>query len=225
MKKYLYLLSIILFLSCNSKSTNEESMEKLSIEQFFKIDTLGTFEDEFLFAKEFLVYSDSILITLNKAHKDGYFIEFYNYINKRHISKLFKYGNGPNEMLSARIHLNNNKLFVNDYIKAQVAVIDMDSIIYSNNYNIKIRGHKVLGLPSAVICNNKFILENPYYFECEKLGIKQGDSRFIVTDGEKPYEYDRIYSYNTRNVNVDGCIITNDEKKRIMYAPMHNSNI
>ena len=203
----------------------KDLIEELPTKQIFKVDTIGNFEDEFIFAKEFLVYNDSVLIILNKAYQDIYFIECYDLVNKKHIRKLFRYGNGPNEMLSARVHLNNNNLYVNDYIKAQIAIINMDSLITSEDYDVKILGHKTYESPTAVICNNKFILENPYYFKDDKLKIKQGKSRFISTNGDKPYEYSITYPYNTRNVSVDGCIITNDSCKRIMYASMHNSDL
>lgn len=226
MKTYIYCFSVLLFcFACAPKTNTKDLIEELPTKQILKVDTIGTFEDEFLFAKEFLVYNDSVLIVLNKAYQGINFIECYDLVNKKHIRKLFRYGNGPNEMLSARVHLNNNNLYVNDYIKAQIAIINIDSLIISEDYDVKILEHKAYGLPTAVICNNKFILENPYYFNDEKLKINQGKSRFISTNGNKPYEYSISYPYNTRNVSVDGCIITNDNRKRIIYASMHNPDL
>lgn len=168
------------------------------------------------------MYNDSILITLNKPHQDGYFIEFYNLVNKKNIGQLFKYGNGPKEMLSAIIYLNQNQLYVNDYVKAQLAIVNMDSINDINLYNIQVWNHQVMSSPTAVICDDKFVLENPFYFEDSRYNIKQGKSRLITTDGKQPYKHDK-YEYYTRNVNVDGCIITNENLQRIMYAPLHYS--
>jgi hypothetical protein len=226
MKKYLYYLSIFLMVSCTCRYNKETVVEELPKDFLFEVDTLGTFEDKFLYAKEFLVYNDTILIVLNKAHKDGYFVECYDYINKKEVKKLIRYGNGPNEMLSARIHLNDNELYINDYVKSQIAIINMDSLILQKeDYKENVLKHHAYGLPSAVICNGLFVLENPYYFSCEQLGIEQGEHRFITTNGDKAYEYTSSYPYNTRNVVVDGCIITNDTKKLILYASMHNSQV
>ena len=55
--------------------------ELLAKAKVLQADTMGTF-DEFIYAKKFWVYADSILIVLNKKHKDGYFVELHNLFTK-----------------------------------------------------------------------------------------------------------------------------------------------
>ena len=86
MKTYIYCFFILLFcFACAPKTNMKDLIEELPTKQIFKVDTIGNFEDEFIFAKEFLVYNDSVLIILNKAYQDIYFIECYDLVNKKHI--------------------------------------------------------------------------------------------------------------------------------------------
>lgn len=102
--------------------------ELLAKAKVLQADTMGTF-DEFIYAKKFWVYADSILIVLNKKHKDGYFVELHNLFTKENIVKLYRFGDGPDEMLSARVDMNGKTLLVNDFVKGQVAVVNLDSLL------------------------------------------------------------------------------------------------
>lgn len=68
------------------------------------------------------------MIVLNKKHKDGYFVELHNLFTKENIVKLYRFGDGPDEMLSARVDMNGKTLLVNDFVKGQVAVVNLDSL-------------------------------------------------------------------------------------------------
>ena len=83
--------------------------ELLAKAKVLQADTMGTF-DEFIYAKKFWVYADSILIVLNKKHKDGYFVELHNLFTKENIVKLYRFGDGPDEILSARVDMNGKTL-------------------------------------------------------------------------------------------------------------------
>lgn len=187
------------------------------------VDTIGIF-DEFIYAQRFRVYRDSILIVQNKRHTDGYFVEFCNLHTNKKIAALYKLGNGPEEMLSAWVEMNGDTLYVNDFIKGQLAIVNLDSLLKDSTYKALPVRHLVSGgLLTSVPYNDGFLLENPNHFVDEDLGINQNAPRFIVTDGKTPYVEKRRYEYYTRNVAVDGCIITNYSKDRIVYAYMGKS--
>lgn len=202
--------------------TLEENILKNT--NYLQIDTIGVFEN-LIYAKEYLVYRDSVLIVINNRHEDVCFVEFYNLNSKKLISRLYELGDGPKEMLSAKVCLNKNILYVNDYVKSQVAFVNVDSLLCDSIYFVYPIRHQVMGSPTAVPYRNVFLLENPYCFKNRKLGIEQKASRFIVTDGKVPYEEKNKYEYYTRNVAVNGSIITNSIKNRIFYTNAYNSSI
>ena len=125
----------------------------------------------------------------------------------------------------ADIDLNENELIVNDYIKSQVSVINVDSLIKNPNFRIKPIAHRVIGAPTAILHKDSFLLENPYYFGDKRMGIYQGTSRFLVTKGEEFYDERLSYKYYTRNVSVNGHIIKNKQANKIIYASMYQSKI
>lgn len=225
----IFILSFLL-IGCFSKEEEQNrniySLDKnlLKNSTTLQVDTIGIFED-LIYAKEYLVYKDSILIVVNNRHNDVHFIELYTLNNRKLISKLYKLGDGPQEILSAKVYLNRNNLLINDYVKAQVAFVNIDSLLCDSTYFVYPVRHQVLGSPSAVPYKNIFLLENPYHFKNEKVGIKQNAPRFIVTDGKKPYEEKIKYKYYTRNVAVNGRMITNYERNRIIYANAYSSEI
>lgn len=227
---YSYIGGLLLFLM-GCKPSNEtivptDYLDKniLVAEKTMRIDTLETF-DSLIYAKEFLVYQDSVLITVNNKHTDGYFVEFYKLPTMKPITRLYKLGDGPNEMLSAKIDLNKNKLIVNDYIKSQIAVVDLDSMLVNPAYLFPPIRHQATGSPTAIPYKDKFLLENPYSFTDKNAGIIQDAPRFIITDGKAPYIEKNKYKYYTRNVGVNGRIIANETKNRIIYANMYKSSI
>lgn len=211
------------FWSCNLKNGDDSfylEKDTKAVAERVKIDTVGFYED-FIYAKNFWVYQDSILVVHNRNYEDGYFLEFYELSENRLITKLFRYGNGPNELLSANVDLNKNELIVNDFVKGQVVFVDIDSLLQGFPVKEPIK-HYVFGAPTAVRYKDDcLLLENPDCFQDEKLRIDNKESRFIVACGDFMYEPTEDYRYFVRNVAVDGRIITNYKKNRIFHASMH----
>ena len=81
--KILYLLCILLLSGCmhvkkeNAVPTTVWESQILSTAPNYRMDTIETAND-FIYAKQFLVYADSVLVVANKKHIDGYFIELYH---------------------------------------------------------------------------------------------------------------------------------------------------
>lgn len=233
MKRILYHLlggAFLLFLTgCtpgNESSVPTDHLDKniLAIEKAMRIDTLETF-DSLIYAKEFLVYQDSILIAVNNKYENGYFVEVYKWPSMVPIKQLYRLGDGPDEMLGAKVSLNKNELIVNDYVKSQVAVVNIDSMLKNPDFSPLPIRHQAIGSPTAIPYRGKFLLENPYSFTDRKARIIQEAPRFIITDGKEPYTEKNEYSYYTRNVTVNGQIIANETEGKIIYANMYKSSI
>lgn len=234
MKKYVFLLFIgivgCLIYSC--KKDKKDKKEDFFLQEevktkakSLKIDTIP-FLKELIYAKVFLVYQDSVLIVLNKKHENGYFIEFYNLTTTTLINSSYRFGNGPNEILSALISLNGNLLTINDYVKGEVALLNVDSVLANHSYTSPPIRHFTNSPTVTQYCNeNQLIIENTACFEDDDLGIDNKAIRFIVTDKGSKYVENSKYEYYTRNVASDGDIITNYPLNKIVYTHMHKSII
>lgn len=195
-------------------------------------DTIALDLDSFYAAKDFYVYNDSVLIVVNgKAQSGSSFIYIYDLADMGLIARYFRYGNGHNEILGANVDLNNNLLFVNDFMKGQVAFINMDSVIASHGkYRASVHKHNVYSAPTAVPYGDKYITENPYcyYSKDEGIlqGVEQGVPRFIVTDGKNTInDMGDKYDINPRNVAVDGRIACKPDGEGFVYASFGQSNV
>lgn len=235
-RKSLYVsLSILsLFLGSCSDSLNKDievqELNKTVLDDaaVMKVDTVH-FSKDFLCASAFLVYQDSALVVINGRKTSDYFIEIYNLKSKETIAQYFKKGKGHNELLSANADLNKNMLIVNDFVRAQFAFINMDSVLQDPNYRVSVRQHELRDCPTAIPYKGKFLVENPYCFTSKEMGVKQGleygEPRFIVTNGSDRWSDTDKYKYYTRNVAVDGRIIYNASKHRLLYANCHESRL
>ncbi len=184
------------------------------------VDTIGFFED-LIYAKNFWVYQDSILIVENRKYADVCFLELYNLKHNNILKRMFRLGNGPNELLSANFYLNKNILTVIDVIKDQAVFVNIDSVLQSPSY----RAAPMRYFPHSPVAvqykRNQLLVENPYCFKDEKLGIDYKEPRFIVYDKNSIYIDKNNYEYYTWNVTTSGQLITNYQKNRIVYGGLH----
>lgn len=215
-------LVVIIFHGCTNDETDKDFFldKKIKSEASpVKIDTIGFFED-LIYARQFFVYQDTILIVQNRKYEDVYFVEFYDLKRQQLLRRFFRLGNGPYEMLSGYITINGDVLTVNDYIKNQVAFVNIDSVLQNPLYSVPVIRH-YYNTPTAVrYREGELLLENPYCFQSKELGIDQKAPRFIIAIDKMPYLETKSYQYYTRNVATDGKIITDYEKNRILYVSM-----
>jgi hypothetical protein len=226
MKKYIYFL-IIGVIGCLIYSCKHNEKDNFSLQEniktnlkYLKIDTIAL--PELIYAESFLVYHDSVLIVLNKKHVNGFFIEFYDLIQHKLINKFYRLGNGPNEILSAFVALNDNLLTINDYVKGQVAFLNLDSVLVNPSYiSLPIRHFTTSPTVSQYYKTNQLIIENTNCFVDDELKINNNAPRFIVTNKRSAYVERSNFKYSTRNVAADGDIITNYAFNKIIYTYMH----
>jgi hypothetical protein len=178
---------------------------------------------DFIYAKDFFVYNDSVMIVLNKPTRDVRFLEFYNLNSNTIINRFISLGNGPGEMLNTLAHVRDNELFVHDFAKNQIGMLNIDSILYNPKYRMDppTRFSNNVGSPFVTFYrDNELIMQNPYYFSSAKLGIDNEMPRFIISEIEKPNKRLSVLDnvrYFTYNVS-QGSIIPNLEKNRVVYA-------
>jgi len=159
---------------------------------------------------------------LNKKHTNGYFIELYDLSHHKLINKFYRLGNGPNEILSAFVALNRNLLTINDYVKGQVAFLNLDSVLVNPSYiSQPIRHFTSSPTVSQYYKPNQLIIENTNCFVDDELGINNNAPRFIITNKGSAYVEKSNFKYSSRNVAADGDIIINYPFNKIIYTYMH----
>ncbi|MDR1343594.1 MAG: TolB-like 6-bladed beta-propeller domain-containing protein [Prevotellaceae bacterium] len=227
-KKILFaaILGSMLYSCTSNKNADDLFLEKSikSDAKFLQADTIGFFED-LIYARDFHVYQDSILIVRNRKYEDVYFLEFYNLPQGKLLKKMFRLGNGPNEMLSAKIEINGNLLTAVDYVKDQVALVNIDSVLQDSLYQINPNRYYTHSPTVVQYKENQYLVLNPHCFKDRELGIDNKASRFIVTSKKNIYVEKNEYRYYTWNVVANGLIITNYQKNIIAFAPIHRPEI
>jgi hypothetical protein len=216
------------FVGCQSQQTEEWPLVEelpISVKENAKLLRAEIVEAsyDFIYAKDFFAYQDSIMIVLNKAYRDVHFVEFYNLNSNKAINSFISVGNGPGEMLNTLAHVRRNELFVHDFAKNQIGIINIDSVLHNPDYRIKppVQFSNNVGSPFVTFYRNtQLIMQNPYYFLDKKLKIDNKAPRLIVTeigdDNGKLSSLDgaRYYTYNVSQ----GLIIPNLDKNRLIYA-------
>lgn len=179
--------------------------------------------EEFIAARKYYVYRDSLLIVWNRKLSDGYFLQFYDLSTGKLVRNCFRYGNGPEEALWVNAYLRGNTLLVNDMEKEQYCVINMDSI-RDNRYSLP-RFKKLASGISTIsqFKGGKILIENPYCFDSDEADIHYSDPRFLVSEpvSRSPIPH-KGHRYNTINVATSGHILYTTDWSRIVYASMNN---
>lgn len=227
---------VLQFISCTTQ-TNDYSCEKVILSDSCINNSKQIVAEEFvsacdlpLAAKHCFAYNDSIIIVVNSKLCERDFVQVLNVNTKEIVASCLSKGNGKNEILVANALLYDNTLVVNDYIKSQFALINLDSLInHGNVYSPKVIKRKFGSMPTIVPFKTDYIVENPYCLTSEKYGIKQGLEynipRFIKIDNLENGDYNQDFDYYTRNVAVDGQIIVNPKTNYVMYASLTKSRM
>ena len=175
---------------------------------------------DFIHAKDFFVYQDSIMIVLNKPSTEVRFVEFYNLNTNTRINGFISKGNGPGEMLNTLAHIRGNLLFVHDFVKNQIVRINIDSVLQNPDYRLEplIQFSNNIGSPFVTFYrDDKLIMQNPFYFQDKELSIDNKTPRFITEDNDSvSLQFDESFYY-TYNVS-QGLIIPNPVKNRLIYV-------
>ena len=141
--KRLYLKNVSLFLflivaACNKEDNKNYinfvdpkdqvilTEENLPPVEYFSLERIDVSD---IIGERFFVYADSILISINKKNPEPYIISFYNLLTKEFVAGYIKKGNGPGEMISASPNLVDKNLYIEDYNKNCITIINIDSVL------------------------------------------------------------------------------------------------
>lgn len=171
------------------------------------------------------VYKDSILIVLNKGLESEHIVDFYNLNTKQFINGLYHLGSGADGLLSAEAIVNRNMLIINDSIMPQVVALNIDSVLNNPKYIVHPVQYSKIGVRKAVPFYGNLLVENPDYFHNKDMRINQGKSRFFIIKPSDNYVMDRSYKYYVKNLSINGQILVNEDKARIIYGRLYESQL
>ena len=196
-----------------------ENAQPLEVVEEYENDALNT--AMYLFGYK----NDSLFITRNIENQEIGFVTIYDK-DFNEIRSFFKYGNGANEVLSPDVLLYNDRVLVNDHGKGQMAWVDIDSVVNDSNYKPELYPYSDKHVFVGTLCADKsFILCDNFFFKDEALGIDQGTSRLIRTDGKTSLIESAKHGYFTLDVTGQGYIVANKDESRFMYADKDKSLI
>lgn len=226
-----YFIFGIIVLTCScSKSYSPSSEEvvldpailntalELNVEKETTLSNLGGVEAAY-------VYEDSIIITHNRGRQEEGFIKVFDK-NFNLIKELFREGNGKDELISALVSWNGSSLIVNDFLKGQIANVDLDKLLSDKQYIPSIITYQdKLVFTVCVDDDSTLVMANPFYFHDEKTGIQQGDRRLIRTTPDKSEIASVKYPFNTFNVSGQGFLIPSPSRDTYLYASRSESAV
>jgi len=219
MFRYILFFSLILLHSCSSRNIIQWETEVSDFRKNFQVVHLEKIDLPFddIFVRHYFVYADTIVILLNRQSTDKHFLELFHLKSGKQMGAYFLYGNGPNEMLNARVKLNRNILTIEDIIKKQIAFVNLDSLLLNKSYKIIANPYKVVTQDREQYENDLLAVINPYCFTNDELKVPNNqEPRIVITDYNTLWEPPEKY-YNTFPVS-NGKIICNKEKDRIVFA-------
>ncbi|MGP1436298.1 MAG: BF3164 family lipoprotein [Phocaeicola sp.] len=231
MKNFIHfcLLLICLALVCCTPSIEKRNVinigqEVITSAKVLKEEPLA-FIDSLKDAKLCYVYKDSILIVLNKGLDSEHLVDFYNLNSGQSIAKLYHLGNGADGLLSTEAIVNRNLLILNDSIMSQVAALNIDSILNNSKYIVHPIQYSKIGVRKAAPFYDNMLVENPDYFHNKDMRINQGESRFLIMKPGDNYTMDRSYKYYVKNLSINGQILVNEDKARVIYGQLYDSQL
>lgn len=183
-----------------------------------QIDTVNLAQ-EFIYAKQYMVYRDSVLIVVNKPAEEASFIELRSLTDNRLIGGYIRQGKGPGEMLRANVELEGNTLKVSDFVKQQIVFIDLDAVLSDpEGYRLPpFEECRVFSYGKNRMADGRLVFENPYCFDDKKSGIKNDAARLFIGDSKTTDEDFGEHTYQTRNVS-QGNLFMNPSKSKLVYA-------
>lgn len=144
MRFYSVLLLLVFFCSC---SNQEPIRLNNQIERFDKFPNTDSLFFESLSEKvmeepsAMLFYKDNLIIETFCKGKDN-FLLVYSLTQDSVLCESIKYGNGPNEMLSCKMSILNDRIWLYDMSKMYLSNVHIDSLFYSN---VNIQNKKIEG--------------------------------------------------------------------------------
>lgn len=217
-------LFVLLFISCNEKSGYDASkyiyLDKsiLSSAKSLAITTDIWYPKDSIYAKNFFVYADTILIMENKRLA-GNFLSIFNIPKQKLLSHQIFYGEGPEEWLFTQIINEGDNIRITDCINHKLGIFNIDAYLKDESYKCQVVSYpgKLIVTSSPVLYNDSVITANPFHYINTKAQIEQTPGRFVVSPINGSAEFDMNHKYMTPNVG-QGLIGSSSHYNTLFFA-------
>lgn len=179
---------------------------------------------DFISAKRFFVYSDSVLVVINKSEENKPLVQFANLRTGEELGRTLMYGNGPIEALMANPFIVGDILYVKDAARSRLISIDIPSILSNpSDFHPEVVDD-FTDYPAVFVIpldGETMVYENSYCFEDRESGyVNEGQDRLLFAPrGEHGTIRIGNPKYDTYNVS-QGYIVPFKEKNRIFYSSL-----
>lgn len=212
--------------SCSKDVANNITTSTIS----FSPDTLQeiTAEDiwypaDSIYAEEFSVLSDSLLLIKNKRH-DGPYLEVFNLKDSTKINSLLPYGSGPEEVIYVNVTLQDKNLQIIDPNRNSYANIPINQI--GNTHHIDFKNYPqdyIIGSSINSIGGELFV-QNLNHFISQEHNIYKNNPRFILLEPDSNSGFFTDQEYLTVNVG-QGLVAVKPDEQKVLYIASDSSRI
>ena len=183
------------------------------------------FSYDFFRAQKFFVYSDSLLVILNRPEENHTIVEIANLKTGEVLAETLMYGNGPLEaLLSISPQLRGSILYIKDAVRRRLMAVDVAEAVHNpSGYHPEVIDD-YSGVPATFVTtldDDTIIYENSYCFEDKNADItNEGQERLIFAQrgNHGPISVGSP-KYDTYNVS-QGFIVPIKEENRIFFADL-----
>lgn len=185
-----------------------------------RVDTVRLAQ-EFMYAEQYFVYRDTVLIVVNKPSEDVPFIELRSLTDNRLIGGYIRMGKGPGEMLQIFAELEGNTMKIFDLVRRQLAFIDLDAVLSDpEGYRLPpFEECRVFSYGKNRLADGRLVFENPYCFDDKKSGIRNDATRLLIGDSKTTDEDFGEHTYHSRSIS-QGNLFSNYRGDRWVYAAL-----
>lgn len=222
--KSLLILLALTLISCHQKTKIEYSdkftyltEENMPPTQNLEFEKIELSEDECM-NSIFHVYDDTILIILPRR-PDSYFMSVMNINSKNILGRYLQRGNGPEEFISGRITMQQNRLNVFDPNKRMCAVYNLDSIIqWGQSYKTPITQLTCNSHSFDILSDTTFVACNYWYMDGCDVDANENVPELLIAETNKDFNYEPpeecivVGNYNYEYIAV------NKNKDRVFLA-------
>lgn len=184
-------------------------MPPLQNVEFVKIDLP---EDECM-DSYYNVFHDTVLVAVHR-NPDPYWLTIINMNSMKTNSNIIAKGNGPEDMVSCRSYLRDNRMLIIDSDLKKMKIFNLDSIIpWGDSYNPQMYSLGVGEFWSVdVLTDTSFVFYNLWFADNAGIEINKGVPELIVTGSDATNMY--VPSQDVPLVATNGANLLTDLNRK-----------
>lgn len=217
MKKIVFAVCQLLIISsCANNSRQLLALQEVDRSRLVIVDSLFL-PQENVHKTSVFVISDTILLVENNDSRLTHGDDMYYFfdLTKGEYEPFLKYGSGNGDLLSSTSCRNGNEMLIYDFIKHDVYVFNLDSILTQKHPNVSKSAVDFSCQYLLPYKDSSFLFLNPLFFPLKNKQFTSHRDQFCLSSGGH-YEFSKNYKYDYFNV-TRGFFIIDWNHDRLVY--------